>query len=764
MDVNEAVALLGADLRADALSKRADAIAATSGKFQPASPLEAPRSRVAELSPAAANDYRLDLALQNLLAIGAEFSPDDIIGLRRRARFGDPRWLYSLYDEIMRLGPSSQTLKAKEALKTTQTIWHAQPEDADEDENSSDPEDKAARLIRDVTEEAWAAWLPDLKMHLSSKFFYGIAAVQVMWRPKAIENRWSRITDIRPIPARRFRLDPQTMRFKFLANPFSWEGPFVDDLVATGKMIFVESGADTEPLDQRGLFFQCLIAWAIEQFTVRWRAKRLQNFGMPPVMVTYPEDDPNNKAVAELVADLLANGSRAAIPDSIKAELLTAAGSGSKGGDPYESNIEWCDRHYDKVILGHSQVSGVQVGAGSRTSSSDAVKLFKDVTNSRAEEIDGDIFHGGVFPYVAREFGITWAENHAPRTESSVIERDDPKELSEVANNLKLAGAGEAIAAEDLVQRCSLKVSEDGELTLNGNIKGEEPAVPPMLAPAVGPDGRPVPVAAAQPGQSVAKPGQPVAAPAKPAQPAAAKAAADKKQAMATLADVQSSAAYVLRRRRGKKAVQEFYSRRQRFAAASVIGGRPRIILTTFGHEYGTPDGTSMNFDVRTMSAAREYPAMRMGNDHEVRAALEAHPMTGAIYGGVKSRVQRAIEAGKMTGDTDMNFGIGCEHGKHRAVYVGERLRQDLLRAGHDVTIVHRDAMTKSGERGLDSRMFATHLELVPARYAAKPHAIPRPAKLLTSQAKIAARVRARLKHQLDHALDQADAANLSKG
>lgn len=731
MDIVEALGQFAADLKDAART------------FQPKSPIStgpAPNDAMSQqASQAAAADYRLDLALQQLLAIGAEFAPDDIIGLRKRARFGDPRWLYSLYDEMMRMGPAPQVLKAREAIKGTQTVWNATPEEADEDENSTDPEDKAARLIRDVTEEAWAKWLPDIKTHLSTKFFYGLAAIQVMWRPKAIENKWSRIVDIRPIPARRFRLDPQTMRFRFLSNPFSWEGPYVDDLQKTGKLIFVEVGADVEPLDQRGLLFQCLIPWAFQQYAVRWRGKKLQTFGMPPVMVTYPSADPANKAVADQLANLLASGTRASIPEGMKAELLAAASSGSRGGDMYENAVEWCARQYDQTILGHSQVSGVQVGAGSRSSSKDAIGLFKDVTNSRAKELDNDMGQQCYGPYVAREFGQDWAENHTPTTTSTVVERDDPTELSAVLLALSQAGLGGVVAAEDSVERCTVKIAEEGEMTMAGTVKGEDADQPqqlPMLVPpghqVVGPDGKaipgappPTPLPAAAPAQpqppqlaaakkppQLPSPGQEPPNAIQPAQVPPAQVPVRKDRVpvpisrrggeFAAISDVQSVARYVLRRRRGRKAIQEFYTRRERFAAAALVGGHPRITITSFGYEHGAPTDTAMNVDVRSMSGG-PYDVARTGKDSEVRAALEAHPMTGAIYGGVKSRVQQAIKAADVTGDPDVRIGVGCEHGKHRSVYIADRLGQDLLRDGHDVVVEHRDATDAdaSGERGI---------------------------------------------------------------
>jgi phage gp29-like protein len=694
--------------------------------FQPKSPLQGSAFPGQMGSQSAAADYRMDLTLQNLLALGAEFAPDDIIGLRKRARYGDARWLYALYDEMMRLGPASQVLKAREAIKSTQTIWNATPEEADEDENSEDPENKAARLIRDVTEEAWGKWMPDLKNHLSTKFFYGIAAMQVMWRPKAIENKWSRVIDIRPIPARRFRLDPLTMRFKFLANPYSWEGPFVDDLQAAGKLIFVEVGADTEPLDQRGLLFQCLIPWAFMQYAVRWRGKKLQNFGMPPVMVKYPKGDPQNKAVADALADMLANGTRASLPDSMSAELLAAASSGSARGDVYEGAIEWVTRTFDQIILGHGQVSGVQVGAGSRSSTKDAIGLFKDVTNSRAQEIDVDLGQQCWGPYVDREFGSEWAENHAPTTTSRCLERDDPTELSIVLMNSTTAGLAGTVAAEDSVERMGLKVAEDGELTMAGNVKGEHPAPAEVAAinkaqpPAFGEQAHVKVDAAGKAVQTIKKPpppppgappagnvpGQRPPGMAKAAAPSnAQQGAAEKKQAkagFATMVDVQAPAAAVLaRKKKSRVAHAEFYTKRQRFGAAALVGGKPRVVLTSFGHEHGAPSGTSMNIDVRSMAAGSDYPAGRTGQDPEVKAALEKHPMTGAIYGGTKSQVVQAIKAGSLTGDSDINIGIGCEHGKHRGPYVAERLGQELRSEGHDVRVEHRDATDAAGRVGI---------------------------------------------------------------
>jgi hypothetical protein len=488
---------------------------------------------------------------------------------------------------------------------------------------------------------------------------------------------------------------------------------------------------------------------------------------MPPVMVGYKGSDPASKATADQLADILASGTRASYPlDGFKAELLTGGSGSSRGGDMYDNAIEWCSRTYDQIILGHSQVSGVQVGAGSRSSSGDAIALFKDVTNSRAKELDNDLYRECWHPYVVREFGQQWADENCPVTESSILERDDPVELSTVALNLMNAGAAGSIGVEDLVERCGVDLAEDGELTLAGNVKGDIPSPVEIAAQS---EANPQ-ASATQPGTS----GQGTAAPSgvlpgqKPGKPTG-KATSDSGDSgsetksaganfgtrrFATLTDFQPGARAAVRKRKGKRQMAEAYTRRQRFAVAALVGGKPRVIVTSFGHDLGIPEDSDMNIDVRHMSHARPFDAARTGLDPDVKAAIEAHPMTHAVYGGVKSQATQAIRAATLTGATDLRLGIGCEHGKHRGPYVAERLGQELREEGHDVTVQHRDATGSSGTRGIGIE--ADGLEA--SRFAVV-HIPKKPAAFRVAQAHMAARVHQRLRSQFSLALKELDEA-----
>ena len=658
----------------------------------------------------ALSKYATDLNLQNLLVLGAEFKPDDILDLRRRARYGDPRWLYALYDEMNRLGPAPQISKMRMALKNTDSIWKATPDDYDDDE-ATEPEAKAARLIRDVCEEAWGKWLPAIKSHHSTKHLYGIQAMQIVVEPRGVADRWERVVDVRPLPARRFRLDPMTRKFLFLPQPTSWNGYPIEDLIQKGQMFWAEVGKDVEPLDQRGLLFQCLIPWAIHQYIVRWRAKRMEIYGLPPRIVSYKSGSPDGKRIAEEVAQMLGTASWAAVPDGMKAELLQIPTG--RGIDPYESAIEWAVRTYDQLILGHSQASGVQVGAGSRTSTEAASEMAKDLINARSSEFDDDFSTGPLFLYVKRNFGEQWAQTSTPMLTSRMVERDDATMLSTVAMNLQKAGCAGIIDGIDVVERCGFEVAGDGDVTLAGNVKGEEP--PPGMGmpglPGQAPPGAPgtaLPPSEGEPGQQ-AGPGQkalPVAgggggaaasgekqpaqkpgtaAPGKPAPKANAKMGVP-------MGVTGQPTAYTLRKKKRRRDFRALVSRRQRFAVA-VSQTRPRVHITTFGYDVGVPDDMDTLIDVRSLAPVQgSVTPERTGLDAEVAKSIDDHPRTGVVMGGVKSAALRAISAAQLTGEPECKIGIGCAHGRHRSVYAAEKLKADLIADGHDVTVHHRDA------------------------------------------------------------------------
>jgi RNase adaptor protein for sRNA GlmZ degradation len=54
-------------------------------------------------------------------------------------------------------------------------------------------------------------------------------------------------------------------------------------------------------------------------------------------------------------------------------------------------------------------------------------------------------------------------------------------------------------------------------------------------------------------------------------------------------------------------------------------------------------------------------------------------------------RTTLRVNAAWPTSPSPITIGVGCTGGRHRSVYVAERLGKDLAAAGYPVRIAHRD-------------------------------------------------------------------------
>lgn len=436
--------------------------------------------------------YRTDIARMNLISLGREFTPDEIRGFRFRARFGDPRQLYAMYDEMLRLGPGPQKAKAVEAMKSASPQFVTSPEDWNDD--STVPEDAiwadvvAARAARDYLEDVLSPHLEDLIEIHANEHFYGLASSRVRLEPRAVLGRWDGIAEVTEIPARRHRLDPITHEWMLMLSPDSWEGtPIVDLELRYDRgiegLFFTEIGAGSAHLDQRGLLFQCLVPWNIEQYATRWWMRHVELFGIPPAIGKADFSKPQRvKDMLNALAALGASGSMV-VPNLDDIKLLESQNTGA--GNPHETIIEAQQRRYDNIILGHSQSTGMQKGVGGKLAGDTALQQFEDLTNSRLRTFSAQLSRGLGRTLIARAMGGEVARRHAPMVKLRFMDRDDPTMLADVALKLKQANAGTKVAAEDLVRRCTLRVAKDGE----ENLGEATPALAPgMATPALAPD------------------------------------------------------------------------------------------------------------------------------------------------------------------------------------------------------------------------------------------------------------------------------------
>lgn len=441
--------------------------------------------------------YESDIHRQGLVTLGKEYKPEDVKRFREEARNGDPRKLYELFDEMVRLGPGPQKTKAVEAMKGASVQFVTFPEQFDDDEavpTEADPAAvSAARTARDFVRDTFSERLADLIEIHADQHFYGIADSRIRLAPRGNGGRWESIEDITPIPARRHRLDPVTREWMLMRSPDAYNGIPVSSVTLRADrglegVFFTEIGGGSVHLDQRGLLVQCLVPWGIQQFVVRWRAKYIELFGIPPRIGFTDFSDP--KRVAEMKDMLRTMGSTAygvfhRSPSGQETDVkLLEAKTSSGSSDPFAAQLEWCDLLYSMVILGHSQAASVQKGTGSKVPAETAQEQFQNIINSRLRTFAGQLRRGLVRTMVARNLGQAVADRHLPIVKLTYADRDQPEMLSNIALTLQKAGLGEMIAAEDVVRRCTLRVAKAGEKSAAS--LGSQSRIEPKDLPAPG--------------------------------------------------------------------------------------------------------------------------------------------------------------------------------------------------------------------------------------------------------------------------------------
>jgi len=435
--------------------------------------------------------YSTDLQLQYLTGIGIDFAPADIRSLQIRARWGSPEWLYSLYDQMVRLGPGPQVRKMIEAMRDTEDQFKTTPEDvedADEAGLSQSEIDQAVEAAEYV-EAVLRPWTAEIKSHMATAELYGVATGEIVTDPRGLKWRsgWKeRIVEFRPIPARRLKLDPGSHEWLLKLSPLSMDGVPVDPLIKRGKLLFYEVGAGVEPLDQRGLYFQILLPWAILQYCTRWRAKRVEKYGIPPAIGKVNLSDAKQKATMLKALEDFGASMHMVVGKDSSVEFANALAQGRI--DPQAEQIEWCLRQFDLTFLGDTQASQVQVGAGSKQSKDQAIAGFKDLTNSRILRLNRAVFNRQLIPgLILRNFGEDLARANCPTIESTVPESDDALTLAQTAVAVNQAGFGSKIDGEDLIRRCTLQIaSEEMQSEAEAKEQAANAAKAPVLAAAPG--------------------------------------------------------------------------------------------------------------------------------------------------------------------------------------------------------------------------------------------------------------------------------------
>lgn len=121
-----------------------------------------------------------------------------------------------------------------------------------------------------------------------------------------------------------------------------------------------------------------------------------------------------------------------------------------------------------------------------------------------------------------------------------------------------------------------------------------------------------------------------------------------------------------------------------------------RLFLTSFGYRNGLPRDADLVFDVRFLKNPHYMPALKpkTGLDAAVGAYVADDPAFAPFLTRLTDLLAPLLPLYEAEGKSYLTIAVGCTGGRHRSVYVVERLKDWL--AAHDFAaeIRHRDIDT----------------------------------------------------------------------
>lgn len=117
------------------------------------------------------------------------------------------------------------------------------------------------------------------------------------------------------------------------------------------------------------------------------------------------------------------------------------------------------------------------------------------------------------------------------------------------------------------------------------------------------------------------------------------------------------------------------------------------VFVTSFAYREGLPREADLVFDVRFLANPHYVPELKplTGRDVDVAAHVAADPAFPAFFESLTHLLAPLLPRFAAEGKSYLTIAIGCTGGRHRSVYVAERLAQWLKDQGARVELRHRE-------------------------------------------------------------------------
>ncbi len=134
-----------------------------------------------------------------------------------------------------------------------------------------------------------------------------------------------------------------------------------------------------------------------------------------------------------------------------------------------------------------------------------------------------------------------------------------------------------------------------------------------------------------------------------------------------------------------RKSIREMITRRQPDALA--------LQFRSFGFKKGVPSDADFVFDVRCLPNPYWEPGLRelSGRDVAVARFLESSPMVNEMIADIAKFLETWLARFEDVNRSYLTVAFGCTGGRHRSVYVAERMTRHFAARGKSAALSHRD-------------------------------------------------------------------------
>ncbi|MBD1576182.1 RNase adapter RapZ [Vibrio sp. S11_S32] len=115
------------------------------------------------------------------------------------------------------------------------------------------------------------------------------------------------------------------------------------------------------------------------------------------------------------------------------------------------------------------------------------------------------------------------------------------------------------------------------------------------------------------------------------------------------------------------------------------------MVFESFGFKFGLPNDADYVFDVRFLPNPHWLPELRplTGLDQPIIEFLEAQPDVLDLNNSIEQFISQWLPLLEKNNRSYLTVAIGCTGGKHRSVYITQKLGEHFKALGHQVQIRH---------------------------------------------------------------------------